>query len=401
MLLDCTTFYYPGKGSRLRMIDYLTSGSDLETSEEEKEENNLVDDTSASFIGVNPGDLPYESWINFENEEMNLEPKIGFLNNHKLSALEEIITKRRSPMLYIRKESEPVEVKAEIIFRWCNKKIPIRMVANELEFDPQKVKNIIYEFRTLRRITKKMSKSVHQRRDKLNQSHHESLSKFVELKGIRGFTRHEARSHLLNKFPSLNNIDVSSVGRALHQTLGLSFKKLGGTNIKKQSSRSKENLQRWAKLVINLLLQQHYLVFVDEFKINRSTQRTYGWTKRGKPGRLLIRSPDLNMSFVVAHSQTRLEGIMGTKSTFNQIKYKIFLEELIGKLKATQNLDWSKLMIIAYNWVFHRTNLIKDFMIKNKLRCLFIPAYSPEINAWEKLINYIKSKVKILVSEQR
>ena len=117
MLLDCTTFYYTGKGSRLRIIDYLTSGSDPETSEEEKEENNLVDDTSTSFIGVNPGDLPYESRINFENEKMNLEPMIGFLNNHKLSSLEEIITKRRSPMLYTRKESEPVEVKAEIIFR--------------------------------------------------------------------------------------------------------------------------------------------------------------------------------------------------------------------------------------------------------------------------------------------
>ena len=297
MLLDCTTFYYPGKGSRLRMIDYLISGSDPETSEEEKEENNLVDDSSASFIGVNPGDLPYESWINFENEEMNLEPMIGFLN-HKLSSLEEIITKRWSPMLYIRKESEPVEVKEEIIFRWCYKKTPIRMVANELEFDPQKVKNIIYEFQTLRRITKKMSKSVHQRRYKLNQSHHESLSRFVKLKEIRGFTRHETRSHLLNEFPSLNNIDVSSVGRALRQTLGLSFKKLGGTSIKKQSSWSKENIQRWTKLVINLLLKQHYLVFVDEFKINRSTQRTYEWTKRGKPGRLLIRSSDFNMSFV-------------------------------------------------------------------------------------------------------
>ena len=58
-------------------------------------------------------------------------------------------------------------------------------------------------------------------------------------------------------------------------------------------------------------------------------------------------------------------------------------------------------MIIADNWVYHRTELIKDFMAKNKMRCLFIPAYSPEINACEKLINYIKNKVKALVREQR
>ena len=154
-------------------------------------------------------------------------------------------------------------------------------------------------------------------------------------------------------------------------------------------------------MIINLLLQQYYLIFIDEFKISRSTQKTYGWTKRGKPGRLLIRIPDFNMSFVVAHNQTWLEGIMGTKVTFNKTKYKIFLKELVSKLRTNQNLDLSKLVIIADNWVFHRTYQIKDFMTKNKMRCLFIPAYSPEINACENLINYKKNKVKALVREQR
>ena len=120
-----------------------------------------------------------------------------------------------------------------------------------------------------------------------------------------------------------------------------------------------------------------------------------------KPGRLLIRAVEFKMSFVVAHSQAWVEVIMGTKSSFNQQKYSIFLKELIAKLKTDDNLDWEKLILIADNWAFHRTNAIKELLSQEKLVCLFIPPYSPEINACEKLTNFIKSRVKAMVNEQR
>ena len=323
MSLDYTTFYYPGKGGHLRMLNYRIWISDPNTPKEMKDDSIMVDEPSETFIWVNPGDLPYEYFIEFEEEIMNLEPTTELLNHYKLSLIEENISKMKSPMFYVRREPEPTEVKTEIIFRWCYKNTPIDAVAREFGFDSLRVKNIIYEFQALKRITKKISKSANQKSEKLNQSHHECLSALVRTRGIKGFTRDEARSHLLNEFPSLNNIDISTIGRQFHQNLGLSFKKLGGTNVKKMNSQSKINLQMWTKLIINLLLQQYYLIFIDEFKINRSTQKTYGWTKRGKPGRLLIRSPDFNMSFVVAHSQTWLEGIMGQRwrSTKQSIRY--------------------------------------------------------------------------------
>ena len=74
-----------------------------------------------------------------------------------------------------------------------------------------------------------------------------------------------------------------------------------------------------------MIEQEFHLLFVDEFLINRSTFHTYGWTKRGMPGRLLKKPTNFKMSFV-ANSQNRVEGIMGTKTTFNQIKYTIFFE---------------------------------------------------------------------------
>ena len=171
---------------------------------------------------------------------MSLKPTTKHLNHHKLSLIEVHISKMKSPMFYVRRKPEPTEVKTEIIFGWCYKNTPIDTVFREFGFDSLRVKNIIYKFQALKRITKKISKIVNQKREKLNQSHHECLSAFVKTRGIKGFTRDEARSHLLNEFPSLNNIDISTIDRHLHQNLGLSFKKLGGTNISKMNSQSKK-----------------------------------------------------------------------------------------------------------------------------------------------------------------
>ena len=64
-------------------------------------------------------------------------------------------------------------------------------------------------------------------------------------------------------------------------------------------------------------------------------------------------------------------------------------------------MDLSKVFIVAGNWVFHQINFIKQFLTQVKLRRLFIPHYSPEMIIWEKLINFIKSKMKMIVNQQR
>ena len=240
------------------------------------------------------------------------------------------------------------------------------------------------------------------RRLKLKTRHIEWLAEFVESRGIRGFTLAEAWHHLQHEFPTLGWISQSTVDRIQNQKLWLSYKKLGGTNIKKTRPDSNASLVSWTETIIRLLQEKFYLIYVDEFTINRKTTRTYGWTKKGSSGRLLIRQPEFKMSFVIAHSHTKVEGIMGTKTTFNQHKYKFILKEVINRLKReVQYQSLERVVIVANNWVFHRAKLIKSYITKEKLRWFFIPPYSPEINAWEKLINLLKSRVNALAKEQR
>ena len=46
-----------------------------------------------------------------------------------------------------------------------------------------------------------------------------------------------------------------------------------------------------------------------------------------------MRPTDFKMNFIVVHSQTKLERIISTNTTFNQIKYAHFLKILVLKLK--------------------------------------------------------------------
>ena len=135
--------------------------------------------------------------------------------------------------------------------------------------------------------------------------------------------------------------------------------------------------------------------------VNRNTLKKYGWTQKRKPGRLYQKPPDFKMSFVVAHSQERVEGSMGTSSTFNQSKYIKFLKKLVVEIRQRPSVDQRKIVIIADNCRFYRTKRAQLFFKRERIMWLFIPLYSPEINPCEKMINIIKGYIKSQVSQQR
>ena len=164
---------------------------------------------------------------------------------------------------------------------------------------------------------------------------------------------------------------------------------------------SRSLLTSWCRATIGLLNSGFHLIFVDEFVINRNTIHTYGWAHKGKPSRLLLKPNDFKMSFVVAHSRWRVEGILGTKTTFNQYKFIKFFRHLLTKIKREGTIDHRKLVIVADNCRFHKTENVRQLIKSEQIMWMFIPPYCPEINPCEKLINYIKVCVKTFVSKQR
>ena len=105
--------------------------------------------------------------------------------------------------------------------------------------------------------------------------------------------------------------------------------------------------------------------------MNRNTINTYGWAPTGMLGRLLKKSIIFWMSFVVAHSQEQIEGIMETKTTFDHEKYLKFL-----KTKNMQSVNHSKIVIVVDNCRFHRTTKSGDIL---KERSLLVYLFFPTV----------------------
>ena len=197
------------------------------------------------FIGLDAWDLPYHELISAGHSDLIMEPSPSLHEQQKLLSQEESVMKMISPMYYVRREDLQRSEKVEAFLNWCFKKVSIHKQAIVLGLTWAQIKNIIYEYRVLSKIANRTRKSINMRRLKLKTRHIEWLAEFVESRGIRGFTLAEAWHHLQHEFPTLGWISQSTVDRILNQKLGLSYKKLGGTNIKKTRPDSRASLVSW------------------------------------------------------------------------------------------------------------------------------------------------------------
>ena len=231
------------------------------------------------------------------------------------------------------------------------------------------MKNIIYEFKTIRRVSKKVKKVINLRRRKLNKRHLKLLRKFTGENLERGFTSEHTRTYLLDKSSELKNVSISTLDQILNKQLGLSFKKLANNHPTKTNLENRNNLKTWILLINELVKTEFYVVYLDEFLINRNTKKEYGWALKGQPGRMFSKPTEFRMSSIVAHSTIRVEGIVGTKTTFNQEKYFIFLKSLIHKLKSDSEVRNKKIIVIADNCIFHRTKIIERIFKQEQIIC--------------------------------
>ena len=178
----------------------------------------------------------------------------------------------------------------------------------------------------------------------------------------------------------MTDVSTETLSTLFHWRFNLSYKKLGIANPISVTPEHRINRINWYNLTTGLMDKGFYLVFTDEFSVNRNTLHSYGWTKRGTNDRLVENQLEFKMSFVDSHRWDLAEGIMSTQTTFNQLKYLIFLKTLIKRIMSNINIDPNRLIIVADNWRFHKTGLVRKFFETRKLTWIFISTYSPELN---------------------
>ena len=107
------------------------------------------------------------------------------------------------------------------------------------------------------------------------------------------------------------------------------------------------------------------------------------------------------MSFIWALSDDQIYGILGVEGSVTSNIVKHYIAELVSRRKCDPEKDSKPFVFIWDNSKVHSNELIINFLEKSKLRAINIPQYTPVLNPWEKLINAIKAKIKLMHSEGR
>ena len=142
-------------------------------------------------------------------------------------------------------------------------------------------------------------------------------------------------------------------------------------------------------------------IYVDEYTVNTRHHQFRGWVRRGSKGWVKINKSDFAMSFIWAISSHQVYGLLGVDGSVTSDIIKHYITELVLKRKWDPVMALMPFVIIWDNAKVHSNELIKSFLIRSKLRAISIPQYTPVLNPWEKLINTIKAKIKIMHSEGR
>lgn len=130
------------------------------------------------------------------------------------------------------------------------------------------------------------------------------------------------------------------------------------------------------------------IYFMDAAHLLHNSQPAYGWIKRGE--QMVIKSNtgrrriNFNGAYCIEDHSVKVyeSNTVNAQSTIELLK-KIMREQPFGFI-----------YIILDNARYYHAQLVKDFLQQNpRIQLLFLPAYSPNLNAIERLWRFFKSNI--------
>jgi len=143
------------------------------------------------------------------------------------------------------------------------------------------------------------------------------------------------------------------------------------------------NLKRLLKKLRNIRKKKIYEVyFEDEVHFQRTTSIIRSWYLKGTTPEIKSPSVKEKVSLLGAMGADNGQLITMEAKQFDAISFRKFLEVILKKAKTKK-----KIILVLDNARFHHAKINQEFIsrIKHKLKLMFLPAYSPELNPIESL----------------
>ena len=161
-------------------------------------------------------------------------------------------------------------------------------------------------------------------------------------------------------------------------------------NAQNSSISLKENINRIIEVLsiqAKLLNDGHNIIFLDEFKYWSESTNFFGWSVKNQNGYFNKFIDKFDLGFMIAFSKEGIKAITATKTIYTSEHFKYFLLKLIED-------NSSDIFFFMDNAPIHKASLIAELCKSTNLCIIPIALYSPFLNPTEKLILFIKSKIR-------
>ena len=221
-------------------------------------------------------------------------------------------------------------------------------------------------------------------KSKLTLIQQEQLKKYLEIHTLATATG--IVNHIQNEY----KIKYSIVGitKLLHK-LGFVYKKPkivpGKANIDKQ----KEFLEKYNEIKKELKVNDQ-IYFVDSTHPSHNTQLAYGWILKGKANDKFIKTNN-------GRGRLNLNGALNLKDKTVVIlnEATVNAQSTIRLLEATaKKQPHGKIYFIIDNASHHHAKIVRKWILHHpRLKLIFLPPYSPNLNLIERLWKFFHKKV--------
>jgi transposase len=143
----------------------------------------------------------------------------------------------------------------------------------------------------------------------------------------------------------------------------------------------------WHRIIRNIDARR--LVFVDEFGVNITLARLFGWAPRGARSRGTVpRNYGKNLSVCAALSLQGITAVMTIEGAVDGRAFGQYVEQiLVPTLKPRQ-------IVIMDNLSAHTQAAVREAIEAVGARVVFLPSYSPDFNPAELAISVIKQALR-------
>ncbi len=179
---------------------------------------------------------------------------------------------------------------------------------------------------------------------------------------------------------------VSGVTDLLHR-LGFSYKKPTHVPGKQDPIKQQAFLEEYEQIKASKS-QNDPIYFADATHPQHNSIPSYGWIKTGREKELKANCGRQRLNINGAINIETLEPTTGFYDTINANS----TIDLFSKIEA-KHPEAKRIYIIVDNARYYRSRLLKEYTEGTKIKLIFLPSYSPNLNLIERYWKFFKKKV--------